>query len=96
MMVDGWTIIAGRSLVARANGGLSDHVTKPWEGPSSLIKPSPPPSIHCRKRDIGWEGSYIPVYIHAHDQRIRLEAADCELRHAICISVTINLWWEET
>ena len=61
-----------------------------------LIKSSSPPSIHCRKRDIGWEGSYIPVYIHAHDQRIRLEAADYELRHAICISVTINLWWEET
>ena len=37
MMVDGWNIIvAGRSLVAQANGGLSNHVTKPWEGPSSL------------------------------------------------------------
>ena len=22
---------AGRSLVARVNGGLNDHVTKPWE-----------------------------------------------------------------
>ena len=30
MMVDGWNIIAGRWLVARANGGLRDHVTKPY------------------------------------------------------------------
>ena len=31
---------AGRSLVARTNGGLSDHVTKPWNRAdrSTLIK----------------------------------------------------------
>ena len=26
-----WSNIAGRSLVAQGNGGLSDHVTKSWE-----------------------------------------------------------------
>ena len=40
-MVDDWNITAGQSLVARADGGLGNHVTKPWDGRadrSTLIK----------------------------------------------------------
>ena len=76
-MVDGWNIIAGRSLVVRANGGFSDHVTKPGMGAELsdriLIK------VQFSALDtLPKEGHRMRRKIHTSLCTTSGEAADCE------------------
>ena len=70
--------MAGRSLVVRANGGLSDHVTKPWEPSwgSTLINAQF--SALDTSAERGTSDETEDTHQRVYDQRLRLEAADCE------------------
>ena len=73
---------AGRSLVARTNGGLSDHVTKPWSRADriTLIKAQ---VVRLAAERGTWDETEA-THQRVHNQRRRLEAAHCD---AISISI---------
>ena len=78
-MVDVWNIIAGRSLVARANGGLSNHVKDKCRSRAdriTLIKAQLFALNTSAKR--GTSDETEDTHQSVDNQRIRLEAPDCE------------------
>ena len=88
-MVDGWNmIIAGWSLVARANGGLSEHVTKLWDGRahrSTLIKAQFSALDIAAKR--GTSDETEATQLRTHDQRIPM---DCD---SMWVDYEIDMGW---
>ena len=63
-------------VYARTNGGLSDHVTKPWSRAdrSTLIKAQ---VVRLTAERGTWDETEA-IHQRVHDQRRRLEAAHCD------------------
>ena len=90
--IPGWNITAGRSLVARANGGLSNHVKDTsWSRAdrSTLIKAQLSALNVATERGTSDKTEATRFSQCAHDQRRRLETEDCD-------SIRCNFRWEET